>query len=710
MEGDRTNFVLKHLFVWLHALNRSLDTAISQRRQENASLQRHAGNLAELNAQHAGQLLRKLQGLVAEGPQFAAPLMLNPKEDEIVAGLAGRHGLLLPLHRLAEQSGLCPFEIAALVICAAPHVDSAYGRIYGYLMDDLAQHAPSLALIMHLAGEQATGIAVRRRMLAPGGLLRRLGLVHAANPLSDDPATQMVPASGLADWLTGATGVPPVQLDDLRLLVPTAADSDACTGELARAAQGMRNCPAMLAGLWSGDLRLHEDQALAIAAGAGMRLYRAQTPLDEGGQFGGSLPGMAKDLAVAASAHAIYWLECNPLLDGPPERREGVVRLLAGRPQRLLLSGSRHWRPPELIASRPCLEIDGTQLSLRSQAWTRDLAGIGLAAAAALDSEYCFSRSHRRAAINLATAGLTQPSSGDGAALTENLRRACGIVSAPDGGRSAMVVEPRRTLDDLILPSAIHNQIAEIARLYRNSAMVDRDWGFGRISGSSGAIKVLFTGDPGTGKTLAAEAIAAACGMHLLRVDLSQIVSKWIGETEKNLEEVFGHAEQNHSVLFFDEAEALFGKRGEVRHGTDRYANMEVSYLLQRLEAFGGGVVILSSNLRDEIDPAFTRRFQVAVNFPRPGETERRRIWELVFAAAPLGHEVSLETLAKLELTGGGIVTAARMAALLAASEDAPTIGAVHLRMAIERQFSKEARLLHGSGQYDGLHVARGLR
>ena len=207
-----------------------------------------------------------------------------------------------------------------------------------------------------------------------------------------------------------------------------------------------------------------------------------------------------------------------------------------------------------------------------------------------------------------------------------------------------------------------------------------------------------------------AEAIAEATGMHLLKVDLSQVVSKWIGETEKNLEEVFRHAEQCRSVLFFDEAEALFGKRGEVRHGTDRYANMEVSYLLQRLEGFGGGVVILSSNLRDEIDPAFTRRFQVAINFPRPQADERRRIWELALSGAPHEGSIRPEMLAEIELTGGGIVTAARMAALLAAADGAAEIGAVHIDEAIGRQFNKEARLLTGTGRSDSLSIARGLR
>ena len=158
--------------------------------------------------------------------------------------------------------------------------------------------------------------------------------------------------------------------------------------------------------------------------------------------------------------------------------------------------------------------------------------------------------------------------------------------------------------------------------------------------------------------------------------------------------------------MSFIHIDALFGKRGEVRHGTDRYANLEVSFLLQRLESFSGGLVILASNQRDEIDPAFTRRFQIALNFPRPGKAERLRLWQMAFSAAPLCASAILERFADLELTGGAIVTAARMAALLAAGDGESKIGMAHIAAATERQFRKEARLM-AANQQDGLSVAQ---
>jgi SpoVK/Ycf46/Vps4 family AAA+-type ATPase len=188
--------------------------------------------------------------------------------------------------------------------------------------------------------------------------------------------------------------------------------------------------------------------------------------------------------------------------------------------------------------------------------------------------------------------------------------------------------------------------------------------------------------------------IASLLGLVLYKVDLARVVSKWVGETEKNLEAAFREVEESHAVLFFDEADALFGKRAEVQHGTDRYANLEVSYLLQRLEN-SRGLVILASNVKDQIDPAFIRRFQVVMHFPRPGLPERRRLWQLaVPKSAPVAAELDLEALARLEMTGAAIVTSARTAALLAADAGSQAITMAHMVRATARQFRREARLL----------------
>jgi SpoVK/Ycf46/Vps4 family AAA+-type ATPase len=215
-------------------------------------------------------------------------------------------------------------------------------------------------------------------------------------------------------------------------------------------------------------------------------------------------------------------------------------------------------------------------------------------------------------------------------------------------------------------------------------------WGF--ATSPSAGVVALFAGPSGTGKTLAAEVVAGELGLDLYKVDLSAVVSKYIGETEKNLERIFSAAAAGDLVLFFDEADALFGKRSEVSDAHDRYANIEVAYLLQRLETYDG-MVVLATNLQRNIDPAFLRRISVAVDFVPPEEPQRRAIWAHVFpSTAPLA-DLDLDFLARqFKVTGGVINNAALGAAFLAASEAAP-ISMRHVVLSLEREFQKLGRL-----------------
>ena len=260
--------------------------------------------------------------------------------------------------------------------------------------------------------------------------------------------------------------------------------------------------------------------------------------------------------------------------------------------------------------------------------------------------------------------------------------------------RLARRVRPRRTWNDLILDDDRQRQLQELVARYRNSDVVYDRWGFPAVP-SSGLI-ALFSGDPGTGKTLSAEVVAGELGLDLFVVDLATVVSKYIGETEKNLEEVFDAAAVGNQVLFFDEADSLFGRRTEVSDARDRYANLEVSYLLQRLEIFGG-LVVLATNLVSNIDPAFMRRIDIAIDYVLPEETERRRLWEISFpAGAPLHDDVNLSDLAaRFKIAGGSIRKAALYAAFLAAEDDTPITPDL-ISLALEREYKKLGRLRPG--------------
>ncbi len=246
--------------------------------------------------------------------------------------------------------------------------------------------------------------------------------------------------------------------------------------------------------------------------------------------------------------------------------------------------------------------------------------------------------------------------------------------------------------DDLILPARQKDTLRAVAAQVRQRARVYEQWGFGGHGGRGLGISALFAGPSGTGKTLAAEVIGAALGLDVYRIDLSAVVSKWIGETEKNLRRVFDAAEDTSAILLFDEADALFGKRSEVRESHDRYANIEVSYLLQRMETYRG-LAILTTNLRSHLDTAFLRRIRFMVDFPFPAEVERRAIWQLAFPKDAPRNGIDEARLAQLNVPGGSIRNIALNAAFIAADCGAP-IGMAHVRAAARAEYDKLGKTL----------------
>jgi hypothetical protein len=254
----------------------------------------------------------------------------------------------------------------------------------------------------------------------------------------------------------------------------------------------------------------------------------------------------------------------------------------------------------------------------------------------------------------------------------------------------AVRVRPRRGWDDLVLPADDARQLRELAARHRRRGVVYGEWRFPPLP--STGIVALFAGTSGTGKTLAAEVVAGELGLDLYKVDLSAVVSKYIGETEKNLERIFGAAAAGDLVLFFDEADALFGKRSEVADAHDRYANIEVAYLLQRLESYDG-LVILATNLQRNIDQAFLRRISVAVDFVLPEEAQRHAIWSRSFPPEAPVAELDLDFLARQFKISGGVIHNAALGAAFLAAEEGEAITMRHVMLAIKREFQKLGRL-----------------
>ena len=265
-----------------------------------------------------------------------------------------------------------------------------------------------------------------------------------------------------------------------------------------------------------------------------------------------------------------------------------------------------------------------------------------------------------------------------------------------DSSKLERLAQRRRPMvawDDMVLPGDVLTQLIELRERYANRAMVHGQWGMGGPANRRVGVVALFAGGSGVGKSMAAEALAGALRLDLYQVNLATVVDKYIGETEKNLERIFSAAEGVNGVILFDEADALFGKRSEVSDAKDRYANVEVAYLLQRLESFGG-VAILATNLRTNVDEAFTRRLDALVDFPDPDAWQRRILWDRTLGhKLPRNADVDLDFMAdRFELSGGNIRNICVSAAYFAASAEG-SVRMEHLVRATAQEYRKLGRL-----------------
>jgi SpoVK/Ycf46/Vps4 family AAA+-type ATPase len=299
------------------------------------------------------------------------------------------------------------------------------------------------------------------------------------------------------------------------------------------------------------------------------------------------------------------------------------------------------------------------------------------------------------AAIDATVARAVRQAAWDGRPVTAgDLWAAARRQPDHDLERLATLVTPVWTLDDLVVSPQVRAQLTELLAHVAYQDEVLDGWGFRRRLPRGQGVAALFSGPPGTGKTMAAEAVAHALHQDLYRVDLAAVVSKWLGETEKNLAAAFDEAERSGAVLLFDEADALFGKRTEVHDARDRYANLEVNYLLQRVEAFTG-LVILATNRKSSLDEAFTRRLRFMVGFEMPSPADRRRLWPRSFPPEARRDDLDWDALAAGELPGASIQAVALSAAFLAAS-DGGCITRAHVEAALGREYEKLGRAFPG--------------
>ena len=682
---------LAHLAIRLRPIIRALRDAMALR-DANAAKARAAGALpSSITRGHAELLLQELATPLDRRTFSTGPTAMSDEELGEEAALRDRANGALPLDVLAATLALDPFEVEVVVMCAACELDPDYERIFAYVHDDVSRRVPSVELASGLTASSTSERVARRALVGSFGKLRRASVIVSTvrdGGLRDE--LRLSPAA--CDALFGVpTDFARVFRDPEEVPTEPSPSVPADAALVSQAARALAECRVDIAAVW-GQARTTRIVVAALAHQAGRPLRRFAT---------GSIHTA---LSAARALDTLLWIDGDSLGDAQTAELASACRTTSVP---LILTGAQPWRPSELLAERRLIEIPivAPQRRDRLAIWRAEVPELSVERSEEAANNFRFDPIEVRAVARTARTTAALMSNGHSVRVDDVLENACRAVARKHGERHTTLVTPRRSREDLVLPSDLHARVMDLVRYFRSLSRVMDDWGFAsRVSGAG--LKALFTGEPGTGKTLAAEVVAKELGLPMLRVDLARVVSKWIGETEKNLDLVFSEARDSHAVLFFDEAEALFGARGDVRHGTDRYANLEVSYLLQRFEDHGG-VVVLATNLRDKIDAAFMRRFHVVVGFPRPAERERRRMWQRVFTPAiPIGEQLDLDVLSRLDLTGAGIVGAAQVAALLAADEDVP-LTMRHVVRGLVRQHQREARVLsaHTLGAH-AVHMA----
>jgi AAA+ superfamily predicted ATPase len=616
--------------------------------------------------------------------------------------------------------GLSDLERDILLVVLFPGVDQRYRRLFGYLQDDASRSLPSVEFVLQILYPAARTPHVGQSAFGASAPLRRHHLIILDRGQEDEhlAARTVHVDDRLAAFLLGADEPDP------RVHKVMGERSEAHSwGELSCDPQQIERLQT-LAHWWekqqhTDDLAgatffLHGSYGSGRLAAASVICTETQTPLlvidaEKALRYSGGWEEIVDLIFREAQlgAAAIYWSKCEALLvrDETAHHWEYLVGAAERFNGLCFLAGAASWEPAGGFRSRRFLRLEfpPPPYPLREHIWGKHLEQVRAftdptadlrALAASLANGFQLTEGQIRDAISTA-ASLAARRDPEAPRLTAaDLFEACRRQSGRRLVTMARRVESRTqlTFDDLVLPPMNRRQVEELRARIRQRGQIYSGLGFERRLSLGKGLIVLFTGSSGTGKTMTAELLAREQGVDMYKVDLAAIVSKWVGETEKNLNQLFAEAEDANAIIFFDEADALFGKRGEVKGAQDRWANLEVNFLLQRIEEYSG-VVILATNLSQNMDEAFVRRIHVMVEFPAPDAEARFRIWRGMFPAGmELPPDDELRGLAsQVRLPGGSIRNIVVDAAFraLAGSSGECKIELRHLVLATAREYQK---------------------
>jgi hypothetical protein len=619
------------------------------------------------------------------------------------ADLVIKSGFTPRLISLARNFQLSVFEYNAFLICLAPALDLRYEKVYGFLQNDVTRKIAGASLILDLLVPDGSDRLSYLEYFQPEANLLRYGLIyHPENEAGKPPSvlkTDFIVAPEIVSWILDAYR-PADELNDFiqlseSVILPPAQwiPSEILSIDL----QSLRQEHPILS-FYGLDDQLQRISALYLAG----KLSGHFLEIDLAGLKSAQLLDVSHlqlCLRDALLTDAIpYFIGWDSILNEDGFAQNRLLAPILGYQNIIMTSGEREWRIPLTVhaSGKPMFSWLFTQptASQRRQLWNEYLGDEDFITPADLEllsGQFVLTSAQIKSAVYSARNGALQKG---GHITLEDLFEAARMSSTHQLDQLAVKIQPRYSWKDIVLPDDEMSVLHEIASTVRDRVLVLETWGLGKKLVSSTGISALFAGEPGTGKTLSAQVIASELGMDLYKMDLSTIVSKYVGETEKNLEHIFTQARNSNAILFFDEADAIFGKRSEVKDAHDRYANIEVGYLLQRMESYDG-IVILATNLRSNMDEAFTRRLQFVVDFPFPDENQRLEIWKVLFPAdVPRDEDIDFQVMAgRFKLAGGSIRNIIVSASFLAASEGR-SVSMRHLLHGVRREMKKMGRLI----------------
>ena len=589
------------------------------------------------------------------------------------------------LETLCTAFRLSPFERDILLLCAGVELDSSLAALVSLLSGDAQSCNPTFSLALAILPDPHWSA------LTPAAPLRRFRMIE----LSEGPVLTACPLKideRILHYLTG------IQYLDERLssLVEKFRSLDELTPSHQKIARRIADlCSQMNGGfrlpviqLCGADLPSKKDIAAQVCAALGLNLCimkAGNIPADPV-QLDGLLRLWEREAFLTQCALLI---DCSDSDSADKMQSTSLTRFIETAGGVILIAATHRRR---LEGRRQVtFDIEPPSPVERRSLWMTalgDNATILNGQLEHLASQFQLSPRDIRASCEEALQAGTDD-------MESALWQACRIQARPRLERLAQLIDPVATWDDLVLPALQKETLKAVAMHVRHRHQVYESWGFAAKSGRGLGISALFTGGSGTGKTLAAEVLANDLKLDLFRIDLSQVVNKYIGETEKNLKEIFDAADAGGVILLFDEADALFGKRSEVKDSHDRYANIEVSYLLQRMESYRG-LAILTTNMKEALDKAFLRRIRFIVQFPFPDAAQRSEIWRRIFPTATPTNRLDWERLSLLQVAGGNIRNIALSAAFLAANNNRP-VDMAYIRQAVKQEYAKIEKQISAS-------------